>query len=164
MCLRSCVVAEWATTRWVLPSRTLVLSRLSVSLCIAYSLLYRSLSSLNFSFLFIFSFIFPFGLLGLLFFFFFGFAFLKKRIYMDWVNDSWFWREPKLQSKGGSSLFFFFNLKIKLLIFFFFGPGGPRPPPGLVPSFECHKTICLSIYSLSVVMNSWDKMTKALII
>ena len=52
----------------------------------------------------------------------------------------------------GAQVFFFFNLKIKLLIFFF-GPGGPRPPPGLIPSFECHKTICHSIYSLSV-MNS----------
>ena len=43
----SCVVVEWAMARWVLPSWTLILSRLSVSLRIAYSLLYRSLSPLS---------------------------------------------------------------------------------------------------------------------
>ena len=45
MGLRSRMVAEWAAARWVSSSRTLVLSRLSVSLCSAYSLLYRSSTS-----------------------------------------------------------------------------------------------------------------------
>ena len=49
-------------------------------------------------------------------------------------------------------------------VIFFFGPGGLGPPPRSIPGFECHKTICLSIYPLSVVMNSWGKMTKTLII
>ena len=84
MGLRSCVVVEWAVARWVSPSRTLVLYHLLVSLCIAYSLLYRSLLpfslSLTSQFIYLFSFVFPFGLLGLQFF---GFAFFFFKIYMD---------------------------------------------------------------------------------
>ena len=49
------------------------------------------------------------------------------KIYMSWVNDSWFWRGPKLQSKGDPSLNFYFLLKIKHLKIIFLGPGGRAP-------------------------------------
>ena len=127
MGLPSHVVAKWAAARWVSPSRTLILSRLSVSLCNAYSLLYRSLSPLSFCLasqfffsFFIFSFVFLFRLLGLHFF---GFAFLFKDLY---ELGQWF-----MILEGA---LFFFNLKIKLL-FFFFRPREARAPTWVRPWF-----------------------------
>ena len=138
MGLPSHVVAKWAAARWVSPSRTLVLSRLSVSLCSAYSLFYRSLSPLSFCLTsqFFFS-----------FFFFIHFSIWTTGFTFFWICIfflRFIWTRSMIHDFGGGP-------------FFFLGPERPGPPLGSVPSFECHKTICLSIYPLSVVMNSWGK-------
>ena len=69
-----------------------------------------------------------------------GFTFLDLPFFFrftcglaSWVNGSQFWRGPKLQSKGGPSLFF---LKINLLKNNL-GQGGPKPPPVSIPEGTC---------------------------